>query len=84
MRFLQFNKGVQGETQAVEGEERYFLRTKGCSTNLAMKIVMISTNLVIKVVMISTNLVMKIVMILKVEVIVKEIERDYDGNPGTC
>ena len=73
MHFLQFNKGVQGETQAVEGEERYFLRTKGCSTNLA-----------IKVVMISTNLVMKIVMILKVEVIVKEIERDYDGNPGTC
>ena len=73
MHFLQFNKGVQGETQAVEGEERYFLRTKGCSTNLAMKIVMISTNLV-----------MKIVMILKVEVIAKEIERDYDGNPGTC
>ena len=34
----------------MEGEERYFLRTKGCSTNLAIKVVMISTNLVMKIV----------------------------------
>ena len=51
MHFLQFDKGVKGEAQAVEGEERYFLLTKGCSTNLTMIIIVKSMIMMWKMVL---------------------------------
>ena len=60
--FPQFNKGVKGEAQAVEGEERYFLLTKGCSTNLAMIIVTMFKVKAMTMMWINTNLAMMIVV----------------------
>ena len=67
------HQNVKGEVQAVEGEERYFLRTKGCSTNLVMMIFMMFM-VIMTMIWICTKLVIRINMMfmtVKVRVMIR-------------